>query len=67
MRTMRLGPDLAQGEVVGIVPEQAWQSARACSDYALVSCTVTPGFEIRRLRPRAAGFPADGARMTASA
>ncbi len=46
LRVLRLGSDLAHGDCVqGIVPEQAWQSARACGDYALVSCTVTPGFE----------------------
>jgi hypothetical protein len=46
LQVMRLGSDVARGECLqGIVPEQAWQSARSCGDYSLVSCTVTPGFE----------------------
>lgn len=30
---------------VGIVPARHWQAARALGDYALVGCTVGPGFE----------------------
>lgn len=30
---------------VGIVPADHWQAARALGDYALVGCTVGPGFE----------------------
>ncbi|CAN5149409.1 cupin domain-containing protein [soil metagenome] len=42
----RLGPDIMAGQrVQGIVPAGHWQSAQADRGWALVSCTVTPGFE----------------------
>lgn len=42
----RLGPDTMAGQrVQGIVPAGHWQSAQADRGWALVSCTVTPGFE----------------------
>jgi predicted cupin superfamily sugar epimerase len=45
-RTLRLGPDLAAGEVPqAIVPVQAWQAAESCGDWTLVGCTVAPGFD----------------------
>jgi uncharacterized protein len=45
-RTVRLGPDLAAGEVPqAIVPAQAWQAAESRGDWTLVGCTVAPGFE----------------------
>jgi predicted cupin superfamily sugar epimerase len=45
-RTLRLGPDLAAGEMPqAIVPAQAWQAAESCGDWTLVGCTVAPGFE----------------------
>jgi uncharacterized protein len=45
-RNLRLGPDLAAGEVPqAIVPAQAWQAAEGTGDWTLVGCTVTPGFE----------------------
>jgi uncharacterized protein len=45
-RIVRLGPDLAAGEVPqAIVPAQAWQAAESCGDWTLVGCTVAPGFE----------------------
>jgi predicted cupin superfamily sugar epimerase len=45
-RTVRLGPDLASGEVPqAIVPAQAWQAAESSGDWTLVGCTVAPGFE----------------------
>jgi predicted cupin superfamily sugar epimerase len=45
-RTLRLGPDLAAGEVPqAIVPAQAWQAAESCGDWTLVGCTVAPGFD----------------------
>jgi uncharacterized protein len=45
-RTLRLGPDLADGEVPqAIVPAQAWQAAESCGDWTLVGCTVAPGFD----------------------
>jgi predicted cupin superfamily sugar epimerase len=45
-RGIRLGPDLAAGEVPqAIVPAQAWQAAESCGDWTLVGCTVAPGFD----------------------
>jgi predicted cupin superfamily sugar epimerase len=45
-RKLRLGPDLAAGEMPqAIVPAQAWQAAESCGDWTLVGCTVAPGFE----------------------
>ncbi|MDB5636192.1 MAG: cupin [Bradyrhizobium sp.] len=45
-RSVRLGPDLAAGEVPqAIVPAQAWQSAESSGDWTLVGCTVAPGFD----------------------
>ena len=43
---IRLGPDLAAGEVPqAIVPAGAWQAAEATGDWTLVGCTVAPGFD----------------------
>jgi predicted cupin superfamily sugar epimerase len=45
-RTVRLGPDLAAGEVPqAIVAAQAWQAAESTGDWTLVGCTVAPGFD----------------------
>jgi hypothetical protein len=45
-RSVRLGLDLANGEVPqAIVPAQAWQAAESSGDWTLVGCTVAPGFE----------------------
>ena len=45
-RSIRLGADLAAGEVPqGIVPAQAWQAAESTGDWTLVGCTVAPAFE----------------------
>jgi predicted cupin superfamily sugar epimerase len=54
-RTVRLGPDLAAGEVPqAIVPARAWQAAESNGDWTLVGCTVAPGFEFAHfeLAPR---------------
>lgn len=46
VRDIRLGGDVLGGEQPqGIVPARAWQAAEATRGWALVSCTVTPGFE----------------------
>lgn len=46
VRGIRLGGDVLNGESPqGIVPAHAWQAAEAMDGWALVSCTVTPGFE----------------------
>lgn len=40
-----LGPGILAGQMLqGIVPAHFWQSATPCGGWALVSCTVTPGF-----------------------
>jgi predicted cupin superfamily sugar epimerase len=45
-RSVRLGPDLAAGEVPqAIVPSRAWQAAESTGDWTLVGCTVAPGFD----------------------
>ncbi|HXL12353.1 MAG TPA: cupin domain-containing protein [Bradyrhizobium sp.] len=45
-RAVRLGPDLAAGEVPqAIVPAHAWQAAETTGDWTLVGCTVAPGFD----------------------
>jgi len=45
-RSVRLGPDLAAGEVPqALVPAQAWQAAESTGDWTLVGCTVAPGFD----------------------
>jgi len=41
-----LGPRLSFGHrPQAVVPLRAWQSARPLGAYALVGCTVAPGFE----------------------
>jgi uncharacterized protein len=48
-RSVRLGPDLAAGEVPqAMVPPHAWQSAMSCGDWTLVGCTVAPGFDFAK-------------------
>ncbi len=45
-RYHRLGPHVEDGELPQlVVPPRAWQSARPLGAYALVGCTVAPGFE----------------------
>ena len=42
---MVLGPDLSQGQrPQGIVEPGHWQAAQSLGDWALVGCTVSPGF-----------------------
>jgi len=44
--TFVLGNDLENGQLPqGVVPPRAWQSAQPLGDYALVGCTVSPGFD----------------------
>ncbi len=48
-RAVKLGPDLAAGEVPqAIVPAQAWQAAEATGEWTLVGCTVAPGFDFAK-------------------
>src|SRR5579863_9858044 len=54
-RSVRLGPDIAAGEIPqAIVPAHAWQAAESTGDWTLVGCTVAPGFEFAKfeLAPR---------------
>jgi predicted cupin superfamily sugar epimerase len=45
-RSVRLGPDLAAGEVPqAVVPVGAWQAAESTGDWTLVGYTVAPGFD----------------------
>jgi len=47
--SIRLGPDLAAGEVPqATVPAQAWQAAESTGDWTLVGCTVAPGFDFAK-------------------
>jgi uncharacterized protein len=42
---LRLGPDVLGAEMVqAVVPAGWWQAARPLGEWALVSCTVSPGF-----------------------
>jgi uncharacterized protein len=46
----RLGPDVLNGEAPQIiVPKGYWQSASSTSDWTLVGCTVSPGFNFEGL------------------
>jgi predicted cupin superfamily sugar epimerase len=48
-RAIRLGPDLAAGEMPQvIVPARAWQAAISSGDWTLVGCTVAPGFDFAK-------------------
>jgi len=60
-RSVRLGPDLATGEVPqAIVPAQAWQAAESSGDWTLVGCTVAPGFDFAKFELAERGWePAD--------
>ena len=61
-RTIKLGPDLAAGEVPqAIVPVHAWQAAESTGDWTLVGCTVAPGFDFAtfELAPRGWTPPGD--------
>ena len=54
-RSIRLGADLAAGEVPqAAVPAHAWQAAESTGDWTLVGCTVAPGFDFAKfeLAPR---------------
>jgi predicted cupin superfamily sugar epimerase len=59
--SVRLGPDLAAGEVPqAVVPAQAWQAAESSGDWTLVGCTVAPGFDFAKFELAPKGWaPAD--------
>ena len=56
-RNIRLGPDLAAGEVPqAIVPAQAWQAAESTGDWTLAGCTVAPGFDFAKFEMAPKGW-----------
>jgi hypothetical protein len=53
----RLGTDLKAGERPQVVvPANVWQTARAVGGWALVGCTVAPGFEFAAFEMAPAGW-----------
>jgi len=50
LRTIRLGPSASGATPTWVVPAGAWQAARARSGFALVTCTVGPGFDFADFR-----------------
>ncbi len=56
-RRLRLGPDLAGGEVLqAVVPARAWQEASSLGAWTLVSCVVAPAFEFAGFEMAPAGW-----------
>lgn len=56
-RTLRLGPDVLAGERPQLViPAHHWQMAQPVGAFALVSCTVSPGFRFDGFTLAAPGF-----------
>jgi len=49
-RTTRLGPLADGASPTAVVPAGAWQAARATATFALVCCTVGPGFDFADFR-----------------
>lgn len=52
-----LGPDAAGVEPMRVVPADVWQAARPLGDFALVACTVSPGFVWEGFRLMASDDP----------
>jgi uncharacterized protein len=60
-RSVRLGPDLAAGEMPqAVVPAQAWQAAETTGDWTLVGCTVAPGFDFAKFELAPKGWAPAG-------
>jgi len=60
-RSVRLGPDLAAGEVPqAMVPARAWQAAEPAGDWTLVGCTVAPGFDFAKFELAPKGWAPGG-------
>ena len=52
-----LGGDVLAGQTPqAVVPAGAWQKARPLGDYALVGCTVAPGFDFAGFEMAPPGF-----------
>lgn len=55
--THRLGIDLASGQrPQAVVPPWAWQRARVEGEWALVGCTVAPGFQFSKFEQAEPGW-----------
>lgn len=55
--THLLGSDLAAGQrPQGVVPPGAWQRAKVEGDWALVGCTVAPGFQFSKFEQAEPGW-----------
>lgn len=60
IRQLRLGPDLAAGELPqAIVPPGAWQAAESRGEWTLVGCTVAPAFQFERFELAPPGWRPD--------
>jgi uncharacterized protein len=60
-RTEALGPDLMTGQLPQrIVPAGHWQAARPLGGWALVGCTVSPGFVFEGFELAPPGFDIPG-------
>ena len=60
-RSVRLGPDLAAGEVPqAAVPAHAWQAAKSTGGWTLVGCTVAPGFDFAKFEVAPQGWEPSG-------
>lgn len=44
LQRQRLGPEAPGVEPMRVVPSGVWQAARPLGEFALVACTVSPGF-----------------------
>lgn len=61
VEALRLGSDLAAGErPQAVVPAGVWQTARAVGGWALVGCTVSPGFDFAVFEMAPAGWGPEG-------
>ena len=57
VRSLRLGDDLAAGELPqAVVPAGAWQAARSLGAWTLVGCTVAPAFTFAAYELAPAGW-----------
>lgn len=61
-QTLRLGPNLAEGDVLqAVVPAQAWQAARPLGAWSLVGCVVAPAFQFAGFELAPPGWSPPGA------
>ncbi len=60
-RGVRLGPDIAAGDVPqAVVPAHAWQAAESAGDWTLMGCTVAPGFDFAKFELAPEGWRPSG-------